>query len=77
MRVLGITPDVQVDMYNFSRNGISDILLCSDGFWRPLDPDLVYAPLPDITGPELLEFAYDAFDKDGQRDNASCVLVSF
>ena len=76
-RVLGLTPDVEVDTYNFSRSGISDILLCTDGFWRPLDPDLVYAPLPDITGPELLEFAYNAFEKDDQRDNASYVLVSF
>ena len=75
-RVLGCAPEVEVDTYQFSRHGISDVLLCTDGFWRPLDPLLVYEPLPHLTGRELLDFAYGAFERDGERDNATCVLVS-
>jgi|GEM_PF-3017293 len=75
-RVVGMTPEVDVETYQLSISGISDLLLCTDGFWRPLDAELNYAALPNITGQALLDCAYRAFEKDGQRDNASCVLVS-
>lgn len=75
-RIVGVTPDVEVETHQLSRDGVS-ALLCTDGFWRPLDPDLSYAPLPNLGDHELLDFAFLAFENDGQRDNASCVLVSW
>ncbi|HYP98242.1 MAG TPA: hypothetical protein VER96_06185 [Polyangiaceae bacterium] len=74
---VGVAPDIEVETHQVSRDNVTDRLLCTDGFWRPLDPDLSDAPLPNLTGHELLDFAFLAFEKDGERDNASCVLVSW
>lgn len=77
LRILGLTPDVLVDTFEVPRESFSDLLLCTDGFWRPLDPQLTAPPLPNLSGPDLLDWAYRTYRVDGERDNATSVLVSF
>ena len=76
-RVLGMAPHVQIDMCVLPRSSFTELLLCTDGFWRPLDPELVGGPLPDLSGPELLDWAYRAHVSDGERDDATSLVVSF
>ena len=76
-RVVGCSPDIAVDSVLLPRLSVSEALLCTDGFWRPLDPELARAPLPDLNGKPLLAWAQRAYERDGQRDNATSILVTF
>lgn len=76
LRILGLMPNVQVDAFEVPRASFCELLLCTDGFWRPLDPQLTAARLPNLPGPDLLDWAYRAYRVDGERDNATSVLVS-
>ncbi|HEX3776804.1 MAG TPA: protein phosphatase 2C domain-containing protein [Polyangiaceae bacterium] len=75
-RIVGCSPEIEVDIVHVPRSSLSEALLCTDGFWRPLDPDLVRAPLPKLQGAALLDWAYRTYEQDGQRDNATSIVVS-
>lgn len=75
-RALGFTENVEVDTFIVPRADISDAFLCTDGLWRAFDPLLVGAAPPDLAGQPLVDWAFRAYEIDGERDNATALVVS-
>jgi protein phosphatase len=75
-RALGFTENVEVDTFIVPRADISHVFLCTDGLWRPFDPLLVGAAPPNLAGQPLVNWAFRAYETDGQRDNATALVVS-
>jgi serine/threonine protein phosphatase PrpC len=75
-RALGFTEQVEVDTFVVPRADVSNVFLCTDGLWRPFDPLLVGASPPNLVGQALLDRVFRAYDNDGQRDNATGLLIS-
>jgi protein phosphatase len=76
-RALGFTDNVAVDTGALPRAAVLEALLCSDGLWRPFDPGLTGTPPPpQLSGKDLLDWAFRTYEGDGQRDNATGLLVA-
>jgi serine/threonine protein phosphatase PrpC len=75
-RALGFTEKIEVDTFVVPRTDLSDVFLCTDGLWRPFDPLLARTAPPNLAGQALLDWAFRTYDDDGQRDNATGLVVS-
>lgn len=75
-RALGFATEIEVDTIVVPRVAVSDAFLCTDGLWRPFDPLLAGAAPPNLTGQELVDWTFQAYDSHGQLDNATGLLVS-
>jgi serine/threonine protein phosphatase PrpC len=74
-RALGLSADVKVDTAVLPRDAIQEAFLCSDGLWRPFDPNLNGAAPPNLTGQALLDWAFEAYERHGEHDNATGLVV--
>lgn len=75
-RALGIEPQVEVDLWELSAVPGDRFLLCSDGLFNEVEPDVITATLRALTDPtqaaqELVRLA----NEGGGRDNITCVVV--
>jgi serine/threonine protein phosphatase PrpC len=76
-RAVGVTPTVAVDAFSLGMSPGDFVLLCTDGAWRPFDPDLAGEPPPLLEASTLLRHVFECFTLDGERDDATALLLSF
>lgn len=74
-RALGFESDPAIDIEVLPHGGES-LLLLTDGAWRPFDPDLMGHGPPALDGQELLDWIRERHVEDGERDDASVVVVA-
>ena len=75
-RALGIEPQVEVDVWVLSPVPGDRFLLCSDGLFNEVEPDVITSTLRALADPtqaanELVRLA----NEGGGRDNITCVVV--
>ena len=75
-RALGVDPQVEVDSWELPAVPGDRFLLCSDGLFNEVEPDVIAAILgrlddPDAAVAELVRLA----NEGGGRDNITCVVV--
>ena len=75
-RALGVDPQVEVDSWELPAVAGDRFLLCSDGLFNEVEPDVIAAILgriddPDTAAAELVRLA----NEGGGRDNITCVIV--
>jgi len=73
-RMLGMAVLVATDIEVLAHAG-EPLLLLTDGAWRPFDPDLMGIGPPALGGEELLDWLRSRHVEDGERDDASVVIV--
>ncbi|MBN2192916.1 MAG: protein phosphatase 2C domain-containing protein [Polyangiaceae bacterium] len=73
-RALGFQPDVAIDIEVLPHGG-EPLLLCTDGAWRPFDPNLMGIGPTELDGEELADWIRERHEEDGERDDASVVIV--
>ncbi len=74
-RLLGFAASVEIDLLREPAEAFDDVLLCTDGAWRPLDPALSGQGPAPLRGHELLRWMQAQHEADGRRDDATVVLV--
>ena len=75
-RALGFAPEVSVDTVSIELSPGDCVVLCTDGAWRPFDPRLAGAPPPTTETGRVLERIFERYTLDGERDNATALVVS-
>jgi len=74
-RMLGMPLPIEADIEVLPHRG-EPLLLLTDTAWRPFDPDLMGIGPPALDGEELLDWIRDRHVEDGERDDASVVIVA-
>jgi PPM family protein phosphatase len=75
-RALGLLDRVQVDIYTVPLAGITALLLCTDGAWRPLASSGTPGCIPFDNDPAVVgEAMSKQYRVDGARDDATLLIV--
>jgi serine/threonine protein phosphatase PrpC len=75
-RAIGIAATVQVDVSLLTVSPGDCVLLCTDGAWRTFDPSYVGAPPPALRPVPLLDWIFEQYARQGERDNATVLLAA-
>jgi protein phosphatase len=75
-RAVGVTAAVQVDISLLTVSPGDCVLLCTDGAWRPFDPDYVGTPPPALEPAALLNWIFERYALHGEHDNATVLLAT-
>lgn len=75
-RVLGISPDIEVDAIEFQLEPGDRLLICSDGLTNMVGDDLIAARLGDGAPEEVAWNLVEAANRAGGHDNVTVVVVA-
>lgn len=75
-RALGVVEHVRVDVYTIPLQGNVDLLLCTDGAWRSIDPLGFPGCMPfDDNLLMVAETIMQRQHRDGARDDATVLIA--
>lgn len=75
-RALGLSSDIDIDVFDLDARHGDRLLLCSDGLFNEVAVDIIADQLRDITEPDLAaEMLVELAREGGGRDNISVVLL--
>ena len=74
-RALGLRPDVEVDVHQFSLKPGSVVLVCSDGLHGPVGDEEILAQLQRLPPQEAVDSLISLANERGGPDNISAVVI--
>jgi protein phosphatase len=77
LRVIGVSHPLVVDTMRMPLGGYEQALLCTEGIWRALDPELRAPLLDDREGTEIGPYLMRAYERSGQADDGSIIVARF
>jgi len=74
-RLLGFTPTSEAEFFVIPMQMRGQLLLCTDGAWRPVEAHVAGSILPSADLPEVARWILQCHRDDGERDNATVLIA--